>query len=128
MSPGSSRANDNILDPGRLEPPPPSAGPIQRGLSSARARPFTDGVNGGGALGVPRRGTGPNFMAIPDGAAGVISPMIATRDFRTATPPPISSPIGEWIRPMFVVGEAAFGLQAFRPGRAWVCAKPSAPI
>ncbi len=76
-----------------------------------------------------RGGTGPNFMTALTGLAAarcVISPMIATA-ISAGDTAPMSSPIGEWMRPMSlsVKPRSAFSRST---RRAWVFREPSAPM
>ena len=118
----------DLLDAGRLQRRD-LRGPDQRALLE-HERALADGVDGGGALGVPRRDRAELHEALPhDGSwrsRCVISPMMATAisDGDTA---PMSSPIGAWMRPMSlsVKPRSAFSRST---RRAWVFREPSAPM
>src|SRR6202008_204604 len=80
-------------------------------------RALADGVDGGGALGVPRRDRA-EFHDTSWRSAWVISPMIATA-ISAGDTASISRPIGEWMRPMSLSVKPRSVFSRSAP-RAWV--------
>ncbi len=113
----------DVLDAGRLQRR--NFGGADQGALLQHQRTLTDGVDRGGALGLPRRDRAELHVGSARSAC-VISPMIATA-ISAGDTASMSSPIGEWMRPMSlsVKPRSAFSRST---RRAWVFREPSAPM
>ena len=117
----------DVLDAGRLQRRDLRR-PDQRALLE-HERALADGVDGGGAFGVARRDRAELHAAPHAGSSRsrwVISPMIATA-ISAGDTAPMSSPIGEWMRPMSLSVKPR-SLFSRSTRRAWVFREPSAPM